>query len=303
MKHARHGAPQLIEFENYHATWHEHALRGLKTEVTAERLACVGSWQALGAHLAGAPDVVVSGGVKLGGKDQRALVRSGGVGIARAEQTLPETESVDGWLAESAILSGTQPKLAARQAKQLLTDLSLGFLANRSFDSLSFAERYGALVACALSTAPSLVWLPEPRVPQALMPFCRDLLARVAERAQVVLVFSGEPDLDLLLGCDHVLAVDNGTLTANCSVATWLAQAVEYRLTPLNDGAQQAGSGNPALEARLREAGVAIHNPGRTQLFVSLKAPGGTDCVLRACLDSALGLYELTPLFFGPSTR
>jgi energy-coupling factor transporter ATP-binding protein EcfA2 len=302
VKHAGHGAPQSIGFENYHATWREHALRGITTEVTAERLACVGSWQALGAHLAGAPDVVVSGSVRFDRKEQRALVRNGGVGVARAEQILPASDSVDGWLAEAAILNGTPAKQAARAAKLQLTDLSLGFLASRSFDSLSLAERYGALVACALSTAPLLVWLPEPRVPKPLMPFCRDLLARVAERAQVALVFSGEPDLDLLLWCDHVLAIRNGTLTANCSVASWLAQGVHYRLTPLTAGAQQPGSGNPALEARLREAGVAIHNPGREQLFVSVPEPGSTDCVLRACLDSALGLYELTPLFFGPST-
>jgi ABC-type Na+ transport system ATPase subunit NatA len=296
--------PEPVEFAGYHAAWHGHTLRSLSAKVPAvSRLACVGAWQALGAHLAGDPDVRVTGSVQLGGADQRALVANGQIGIARLEQTVPETDTVDAWLAEHTILGGQPAKQAARAAKQLLVELNLGFLANRRFNALGSAEQYAALVACALATAPRLVWLPEPRVPEALMPFCRDLLARVAERAQLIVVFTAEPDFDLLLACDHVLAIQNGTLLANCSVATWLDQGVHYRVTPLNPAPRPASSGNSEFEAHLRAEGVAIHNPGRSELYVSLPAPGATDSVLRACAASALGLSELRPLFFSPSAR
>jgi hypothetical protein len=295
-------SPLSLRFDAYSAAWRGQSLLALTAEVTAPRLALIGAWGAFCAHLAGAPDAVVTGAVTLGGAPLRPLVESGRVGVARSDQSMPGTQSVGAWLADCLILGGVPAAAAARQVRSELEGRGLGFLRTRRLAELSPTESFGAQLAFALLGGPQLAVLPAPRVKDALLPFCQRLLDEAARSCQIALVFDGEPDLARLRWCDHVIAAQAGSPTTNCSVASWLTQAAHYRLVSApSAAAEQLHADTVSLETRLAEHGVVVHNPGQKRLLLSLPEPGTTDRVLRACQDAALGVRELTPLFFGPS--
>jgi molybdate transport system ATP-binding protein len=160
---------------------------------------------------------------------------------ARREITLVGHELQDryahwGWnfRALDVVLSGIfrtdvprkQPATAeALRARAILRDLGLEHLADRPFLELSRGEQRRVLIARSLAFRPSVLLLDEPAsgLDAAARRTLNDMLARVAERAQLIVTGHATDDIPAI--ATHILEIASGHIIASGTAAEARARA------------------------------------------------------------------------------
>lgn len=274
-------------------------IEGLSVTTTGNQVGLVGNFQPLFQLLAGRARVV-SGAVRIRGRDPRAAVRECKLGLALADAVLPDAWTALEYLAQSAELAGLRRGEARPAARSALGALGLPHLEARRLATLTLAEKRALLIAHTTLGAPDAIALEAPL--EGLDSRGAELVVEAihragASRGVLASVPAPQPlgaERALLDRMDEVLVLEAGLLVAHGSAADALRADTRCALTVTRRGSE--------LVARLTETGYAARllpgTEGRThaRLIVEISAGQSTDELLDAALAVGAPVVELTPM-------
>jgi hypothetical protein len=265
--------------------------RPFSKSYNCRRLALVGDWLWLRAHLAGSVPLL-RGNVLCFGVDARQATIEGRVGVSLAGLSAQADGDVLNLLQLNLELMGEEPRSARKHALAQLAEWRLSTLADRRLASLNGAEMFAAQALFAMSTKPELIVLGAPLWLNETRGFEFDLLQRLAERCHLVFSCSAE-QLDLIQFADEVATKAQLPATAGSAAPAGTAPTQgpqqRFRLRSFRPA-------SPLIEDLLARGAEVVGSADGTEWIVGLPEGEGTALIVAAAAATGTPLAELSPL-------
>jgi ABC-type nitrate/sulfonate/bicarbonate transport system ATPase subunit len=277
----------------------------LTAHASGQRLALVGAWGCLFQVLLRELRVV-SGIAEIGGVPLDSALRSGRVGLAPLEPSLPARWSFKRYLSEAAALRVAR-SAAANTAKQTLRRFGLESMAERPLGSFRGVERRMLSIVHATLGDPEILAFETPlaRLDDVAQEYLETLLERAIEGKRAVISvleatgrerrFLDRADTVLRLDSDHAIVPDVSASTSSGRqvLVTVTRRGREFRDALMARGMMCERVGPvEALSALLGE-----NPPAPTERFsVVLSEAGATLPVFAAANEVGAPLVELVPV-------
>jgi ABC-2 type transport system ATP-binding protein len=208
------------------------------------------------------------------------------VGYMPEHDCLPPDVSATEFVVHMARMSGLPTTAARERAADILRHVGLYEERYRSMGGYSTGMRQRVKLAQALVHDPALVLLDEPT--NGLDPAGRDdmleLISRIGAEFGISVIVTSHLLGELERVCNAVVVIDGGRLLRHSTTASVTAQTPTVRVEVEGD--------RGALLARLRGAGVVVHEDGRL-LHVDVEDAATYDLLRDTVAELGLGLVRL----------
>jgi predicted ABC-type transport system involved in lysophospholipase L1 biosynthesis ATPase subunit len=266
---------------------------GLTVRAQGRRVVLAGAGARAIAAALGGTARLVSGALRVGGREVGRGEHLGWVGVAAIGAAMPSRERALDWVAAGYRLCGVSRREAVRQAQRVLADLGVGALGSRTCGGLAPPERRAVALAQAMLPGAGVLFAPEPLA--ALEGPAAQYVLHVlgnASRSRSVLATAARadaatPERELLLGADFVALLGEREASWTGTPAELLAGSGAYALCVRGEADRLVGA--------LMKAGIEIRG-GPPRLCVRLPEGAGTETILEAARASGCVVIEMIPL-------